>query len=447
MEKDKTPLTPSLQRLILERDEFTCTECRRQVPKVLLFIDRILSPESEEALGDVPEEDKYTCLCEECYKQTHGHLQIKPATRTAERRRQLEMLMEWHQEKGYLESDTIAYLIDYINGKIEPFSLSKSGEKDIRVAIKKSNFTDALNAVDETFDRYVTYDNGEDLNRASVGKFIGKIGGYLYINSLPPVEKEMYHVLNCCKARFRYWDQPEAKRLVLDYIEALREQHWTDEQILEDLKKELLRVSNEKKNWSEWKGFVLKWTSDIKGWGKDKGTVQSSIDRLRYEGTKLTDTLDIDINFANEAFQVIKLFYDHFAGSTPEGWTALSAYIEDALMRFLLDMREEFHQIKGIPVEKESYLDDYIDSGSLYNLVQTYPIDDEFIYHPTPKARPGDFPHDVQHHFLFTDCDSLIKEIFDYFYLPSCRLDYVSCLNAIDYLIKHYKEVFIIPED
>ena len=51
MEKDKTTLTPSLQRLILERDEFTCTECGRQVPKVLLYIDKILTPETEEAFA------------------------------------------------------------------------------------------------------------------------------------------------------------------------------------------------------------------------------------------------------------------------------------------------------------------------------------------------------------------------------------------------------------
>ena len=446
MEKDKATLSPSLARLILERDEFTCTECGRQVPKVLLYIDKILSPESEEAMSDMPEEDKYTCLCEECYKQAHGHLQIKPATRTAERRRQLEMLVEWRREKRGLESDTIAYLVDYINGKIEPYSLSKKGEKDVRVAVKKSNFTDALNAVDETFDRYVTYDNGDDLNRDSVGKFVGKIGGFLYIRSLPPVEQEMYHVLNCCKVRFTNWDQKQAKVLVLDYIAALREQGWTEDQILDDLKTELLRVSNEKKNWSEWKEFVLKWTSDIKGWSKPADTVQSGINRYHYEGAKLTDTLDIDIGFANEALQVIKLFYDHYRGSTPEGWLALSSYIEDALLRCLLDQREEFRRIKGIPIAKASYIDDYIDLDSLMNLVQTYPIDDEFIYHPEPKPRRGDFPRDVQHHFLATDCESLVSEIFNYFYLPSYRFDYESSLNALDYFIKHYREVFIIPE-
>lgn len=446
MEKDKTTLTPSLQRLILERDEFTCTECRRQVPKVLLFIDRILSPESEEALGDVPEEDKYTCLCEECYKQAHSHLQIKAATRTAERRKQLEMMVEWRRENKSLASDTNAYLIDYINGKIEPYSLSKKGEKDIRVAVKKSNFTEALNAIDETFDRYVTYDNGEDLNEHSVSVFVGKIGGYLYINSLPPVEKEMYFILNSCKGRFRYWDQKRAKGYVQEYISALRSLGWSEERIYNDLKNELLRVSNEIKNWSDWRDTIVQWISDVRNLAKEPSKVQSNKDRLRYEGDTLTDTLEIDINFANEAWQVIKLFYDHYAGSTPEGWVALSSYVEDALLRFILDMREEFRSLKGIPLEKQDLLDGYIDEGAMYNLIHTYPIDEDFCYHPEPEPRPSDFPRDVQHHFLANGSRDLLHEIFWYFNLPQRRLDYQSDLEALDYFIKHYKEVFIIPE-
>lgn len=256
MERNKATLSPSLARLILERDEFTCTECGRQVPKVLLFIDRILSPESEEALGDVPEEDKYTCLCEECYKQAHSHLQIKAATRTAERRKQLEMLVEWRRENKGLESDTTSYLIDYINGKIEPYSLSKQGTQNVRKAIRKSNFTTALDAIDETFMHYVTYDNGEDINQASVNTFINKIGGYLYINSLPPIEREIYHICNVCKKIFNYWDDDKARAYIRLYIEALQRQGWSEERIVDDLKNELLPESKTKKHWSGWHSFV-----------------------------------------------------------------------------------------------------------------------------------------------------------------------------------------------
>lgn len=358
------------------------------MPKVLLFIDRILSPESEEALGDVPEEDKYTCLCEECYKQAHSHLQIKAATRTAERRKQLEMLVEWRREKRGLESDTIAYLIDYINGKIEPFSLSKKGEKDIRVAVKKSNFTDALNAVDETFDHYVTYDNGEDLNLDSVGKFIGKIGGYLYINSLPPVDQEMYYVLNCCKVRFNYWDHKKAKGFLQDYVNVLREQGWDEERILEDLKTELRRVSNNSKNWSEWKEIVLKWTSDIRGWSKEKPLVQDESGKNSIPDEHMNRNENISITFASDRFVTFKYLYETSGFCNPHRWKNVLNYLDDGLYRFLIDQRNEFTSKKGIPQEKpiDEIMEDYIDGNHMLHLMLE--DDDDFgALSPSAKGK------------------------------------------------------------
>lgn len=441
MEKDKATLSPSLARLILERDEFTCTECGRQVPKVLLYIDEILSPESEEALGDVPEEDKYTCLCEECYKQAHGHLQIKAATRTSERRSQLEMLVEWRRKKRGLESDTTAYLIDYIDGKIEPFSLTKQGVHNLRKAIGKSNFTSALDAIDETYNHYVFFD-GDDIVKSSVDEFLDKIGGYLYINSLPPVEKEMYHVLNCCRLRFNYWNKQKAKQYIQDYVDALRAYGWDEIRIFHDLKGDLMKESNKMNNWSQWTDLMIRWTDEIRGWKKESANTQTNKDRLRYEGEQLTGTLYYDIAFANEAFRVLKFFYEHMTGSTEAGWTALSNYIEDALFQFLLDMRDEFKKLGGIPLKKEDLLDGYIDSHTIQNLIRTYPKDADWLYSEPQVSRPTDFPGFVHHHFCAYDCESLLREIFGYFDLPAMRLDYQSCLESLDYYIKNYREVF-----
>ena len=47
--------------------------------------------------------------------------------------------------------------------------------------------------------------------------------------------------------------------------------------------------------------------------------------------------------------------------------------------------------------------------------------------------------------FLAHDSTDLLHEIFWYFNLPQRRLDYQSDLEALDYFIKHYREVFIIP--
>jgi hypothetical protein len=436
MEKNKTTLTPSIQRLILERDEFTCTECRRQVPKVLLFIDRILSPESEEALGDVPEEDKYTCLCEECYKQAHSHLQIKAATRTAERRRQLEMLVEWRRENKGLESDTTSYLIDYINGKIEPYSLSKQGTQNVRKAIRKSNFTTALDAIDETFLHYVTFDNGEDINQASVNTFINKIGGYLYINSLPPVEQEMYHVLNCCKVRFNYWDQKKAKGFLQDYVNALREQGWDEERILEDLKTELRRVSNDSKNWSEWKEIVLKWTSDIRGWSKEKPLVQDESGKHSIPDEHMNRNEDISITFASDRFVTFKYLYETSGFCNPHRWRNVLNYLDDELYRFLINQRNEFTSKKGIPLAKpiEDVMVDYVVGDHLLSLMLE---DDEDL-----GAGNENMPTGVKSYFFEDLFVTILRDMFSYFYLPSTNYDFRSSIKAIDYFIRNYKEVF-----
>lgn len=88
---------------------------------------------------------------------------------------------------------------------------------------EKNNFTTALDAIDDTFDHYVTYDNGDDINKKSVDTFLNKIGGYLYINSLPPVDQEIYHVCNSCRAHFDYWNPQKGKAYVEEYVRVLRD--------------------------------------------------------------------------------------------------------------------------------------------------------------------------------------------------------------------------------
>lgn len=436
MEKDTINLSPSLRRIILERDEFTCTECGQQVPKVLLYIDMILSPETEDAFAGQPEEDKYTCLCESCYKQAHGHLQFKAATRTAERRQQLEMMVEWRRENRCLASDANAYLIDYINGKIEPYSLTKQGAQNVRKAIRKSNFTTALDAIDETFDHYVTYDKGEDINKASVDEFLSKIGGYLYINSLPPVEKEMYHILNSCKSRFRWWDQQTAKGLVLNYIDALREQGWSEDRILEDLKTELLRASNEQRNWSQWTDLLEKWTSDIRGWSKNKRQVQDEAGKYSVPDEYMNRNEDISIYYATGRFETFKYIYESSGFCTRERWKKVLNYLDDELYRFLIDQRNDFASKKGIPLEKPiaDAMDGYLDANYMLNLM----IEDEEDY----GAGNEEMPTGVKTYFFEELFVTILRDMFSYFYLPSTNYDFRSCIKAIDYFIRNYKEVF-----
>lgn len=436
MEANSTSLSPSLRRLILERDEFTCTECGQQVPKVLLYIDKILSPETEVAFAGQPEEDKYTCLCESCYKQAHGHLQFKAATRTAERRQQLEMMVGWRRENRSLASDANAYLIDYINGKIEPYSLTKQGAQNVRKAIRKSNFTTALDAIDETFDHYITYDNGEDINKDSVDEFLSKIGGYLYINSLPPVEKEMYHILNSCKARFRWWDQRTGKGLVLNYIDALRDQGWSEDRILDDLKTELRRASNEQRNWSQWTDLMEKWTSDIRGWSKNQRQVQDETGKYSIPDEYMNRNEDISLYYATGRFETFKYIYESSGFCTRARWKNVLKYLDDELYRFLIDQRNDFAAKKGIPLEKPiaEAVEDYLDGNQMLQLM----LEDDEDY----GAGNEEMPTGMKTYFFEELFVTILRDMFSYFYLPSTNYDFRSCIKAIDYFIRNYKEVF-----
>lgn len=195
-------------------------------------------------------------------------------------------------------------------------------------------------------------------------------------------------------------------------------------------------------NWSQWTDLMIRWTDEIRGWEKESVKTQTNNDRLRYEGEQLTGTLYYDIAFANEAFRVLKFFYEHMTGSTEAGWTALANYVEDALFKFLLDMRDEFKKLGGIPLKKKDILEGYIDRHTIQNLIRTYPKDADWLYSEPQVSRPTDFPGFVHHHFCAYDCESLLREIFSYFDLPAMRLDYQSCLESLDYYIKNYREIF-----
>lgn len=113
-------MSPSLERLILRRDRFTCTECGKQVPKVFLQIDRVLSTESADEIGNVSEEEQYTCLCESCSRKFHKRLQTSPISTTADRRAQLDMLIAWRREERTLDDAAFDIVVDYLRPKIKP---------------------------------------------------------------------------------------------------------------------------------------------------------------------------------------------------------------------------------------------------------------------------------------------------------------------------------------
>ena len=51
-------------------------------------------------------------------------------------------------------------------------------------------------------------------------------------------------------------------------------------------------------------------------------------------------------------------------------------------------------------------------------------------------------PTGVKSYFFEELFVTILRDMFSYFYLPSTNYDFRSCIKAIDYFIRNYKEVF-----
>lgn len=132
-----------------------------------------------------------------------------------------------------------------------------------------------IECVDIGISQYFRYDSNGDLLQDSVQQFLDKLGGIAYNKSRNPIDQEVYHQKNKCKKFYAYWNDSKAEEIFNDYIRALRNAGWSDEQILNDLQTEVSRLSNKCYNWTQWSEQMLSWIQDIEHWNdEDTITIQ-----------------------------------------------------------------------------------------------------------------------------------------------------------------------------
>lgn len=171
-----------------------------------------------------------------------------------------------------------------INEKIHPFSLNEKGRADIARLVAQYPYDTLKECIDIGVAKYFRYDEDGKLSQDSVNNFLNKLGGIAHNKSLPPIEQEILRLKNKGKYTFRYWRDDIADQILHNYVKALRV-HWTEQQVVEDLKGDTTRLMNSSGNWSTWTSRMKHWIDDVNKWGQeDATTVQQS-------GTILPDTL------------------------------------------------------------------------------------------------------------------------------------------------------------
>lgn len=280
---------------VYKRDKFTCQYCGRKAPDVILNIDHI-DPVAHGGSNDIIN------LITSCFDCNNGKRNIKLSDNSViekqrkqlevlqERREQIELMFEWKKSLQEFDSESSEMIARYINSKIHPLSISDSAKNVITDWLKKFPLDKILDGIDESAKAYLRYENNE-ITEESANKFFTKIPGVIVVKGKPPIDQKLAYIKGIAKNRFQYWSNRNGSIILNNYVNALRQQKWSDEDILEDLESEVIRISKESKNWTEWRNILEKWTQDILNW-ESPPTKEAQREHLYSSRDITVDTLD-----------------------------------------------------------------------------------------------------------------------------------------------------------
>lgn len=281
-------LSKKIRFEVFKRDSFTCQYCGKSAPNIVLEIDHI-EPVSKGGSNNLLN------LITSCYECNRGKSNIELDDESIvskqrsqlkllqERREQIQLMFNWKKELDNLKNDTADMVIDYIENKLDNFSLNESCEKKISLITKKFELADILEAIDLSAAKYLRYDNDGDITHDSADDFINKISGILVNKNKPPIDQRVSYIKGICRNRFNYWNPQKGSIILNNYIKALRDYGWSDNSIIEDIENEVIPKTKKVRNWTEWRNLIEKWTEDIKGWERCESEISPSCDITKDE--------------------------------------------------------------------------------------------------------------------------------------------------------------------
>ena len=167
---DRIPISKSLRFEVFKRDRFSCQYCGAAAPEAVLHCDHI-HPVVEGGTNDLI---NLITACASCNlgkgaKRLDDRSAIQRQRAQLEeledRREQLEMMLEWRDKSQAAVVDIVEAVADRI-GERSKFWPNDAGKADIRRWLKKYSLAEILSALDESFDRFLVYRQGEPTDRS-----------------------------------------------------------------------------------------------------------------------------------------------------------------------------------------------------------------------------------------------------------------------------------------
>ena len=145
---------------VLKRDAFTCQYCGKQPPDTVLHLDHI----KPVAKGGVNSMLNLVTSCIECNQGKSDRelsddsavkKQQRQLTDLAEKKAQIEMMIEWRESLIAADEKLTQSAVDLINNYLEEWNLNSVGFSGVKKAIKKKGYSAVMDAIEQCYARSV----------------------------------------------------------------------------------------------------------------------------------------------------------------------------------------------------------------------------------------------------------------------------------------------------
>lgn len=225
---------------VFKRDQFKCQYCGKAAPEVVLHVDHI-NPVSKGGDNDIL---NLVTSCVDCNSGKSNRLltdntiiekQRKMLEELDERRKQLNMMLDWREELKGFDDEVVQSVAQYIEEKIYPAKVNEIGMKEISTWLKRFELSELLQAIDDL--KIVTTKDGAQ-DASAMFNNIPKVANF---NRKDEAEKSACYIRGILKNRISYVDYQKS----LAWLTTAIEQGFDVEE-LKDLAKEV-------KNWTQFR--------------------------------------------------------------------------------------------------------------------------------------------------------------------------------------------------
>lgn len=226
---------------VFKRDQFKCQYCGKAAPDVVLHVDHI-NPVSKGGCNDIL---NLVTSCADCNLGKSDRLisdnsvldkQRKMLEELDERRKQLQMMLEWRDELKDFDNEIAQSVADYFEQSIDDAAqVNEVGLKHINKWLKRFEVHELLQSID---DLNPVYTKDKTLDAGAMFENIPKVANF---NRKGDMEKSACYIRGILRNRISYVDYPKALAWLVDALES-----GVDEEALKDLAKSV-------KNWTQFR--------------------------------------------------------------------------------------------------------------------------------------------------------------------------------------------------